>query len=154
MTDWRTRAACRNVTDARIFFPVRSNTPHAILAATHCRACPVATDCHQDAEDFGRSDGLVQGGAFWVAGKPHPIPEADAPSPHATRSAASAGKRREAINRYYEIRHQHKNDTEAYRAIADQYGVSFSTVYGWHRLARAEHSRRLAALNQTAREAA
>lgn len=148
---WRERGACHNI-DPGIFFPPSPVSRDAITAATLCRACPVLDTCVTDARAFGRLTGVVQGGAYWQDGHPKAIPHQAAPT-GPSRSETAAARRRAVIARYYEIRHQHKTDTDAYRQLADEYGISLSTVQNWHAAVRKENSAKLDAANRKAREA-
>lgn len=152
-TDWDDRGACKQVSDPEIFFPVRPNTIDAAKAAAYCRTCPVAEPCYTRAKNGTRTSGIF-GGYFWTEGHPQPIPDPQALAAQPSRSEIATRRRREGINRYYLIRHQHENDTKAYCQVADEYGVTVSTVREWHRQTRAEHNRAVAAIDQNVRESA
>lgn len=56
---WRNNAACKNIQDKELFFPlVSGNDP---IARRVCRACPVWGSCLQWALDTGQTDGIYGG---------------------------------------------------------------------------------------------
>ena len=149
---WHERAACRTVTNPEIFLPPSPVSRDAITAATYCRSCPVLDNCVTDARAFGRLTGVVQGGSYWQDGHPKTIPNR-LPTTGPSKAELAAERRRQAIARYYEIRHQHKTDTDAYQRIADEYGIALSTVHNWHAAIRKENAAKADAANRKAREA-
>lgn len=153
VTTWREHAACVKAADARIFWPPTAASRDAVTAAAWCRACPVLTYCRDDARSYSRLTGVVQAGSYWTDGHPATIPHV-APPTGPSRSDANAVRRRAAVARYYEIRHQHPTDADAYRAVAAEYGIAMSTVQSWHAAVRKENSAKLAAANRNARDAA
>ena len=59
MSDWRTRAACRDE-DPEIFFPDPSDTDTRAQAEAICAKCPVRTECGLNADRFG-----IWGGTYY-----------------------------------------------------------------------------------------
>jgi hypothetical protein len=149
-TTWRELAACTQAAAPSIFWPPSAASRDAVLAATYCRNCPVLAACVRDARSYSRLTGVVQAGSYWTDGHPATIPHV-APPTGPSRSEAAAVRRRTAIARYYEIRHQHENDTQAYHQVADEYGAAMSTVQSWHAAVRKENTAKLRALNEQAR---
>jgi hypothetical protein len=150
--NWRDHAACTNVADSTIFFPAKAASPDAITAAAHCHSCPSRTPCWNDAVGYPRLTGVVQGGFYWTDGQPVAIAAELSQGP--SRSQEAMERRRTAIARFYEIRHLHKNDTQAYHQIADEYGISIATIYAWHRDARRAADAKLETLDRKSGEPA
>lgn len=65
MTDWRGRAACRDVADKDQFFPVSETTLDGLRqirdAKTVCRTCTVWRDCLGFADEIGADCGIFGG---------------------------------------------------------------------------------------------
>ena len=57
--DWRTRAACKGLTD--LFFPGDGDSWTAVQAKTVCETCPVRRECREFAQDSGERFGVWGG---------------------------------------------------------------------------------------------
>lgn len=141
-SDWAERAACRQLADPSIFMPARADSPDAILAAAHCRACPVTAACYADAAQFGRATGTVQGAHYWADGKPHTIRSLDAPASTLSRSQRAAIRRREAVTRWYALLEQGHSAAACHETVAREYAVSTGSVREWVRVTRTERQQR------------